>query len=330
MAGLAEIGGGGVPATGSTVVLAGDAVGNSAANTVVKIRHNAVDAAVLGLGDAGKFLRWDGAKWAAAALAAPVVQVYTCPSGAAVRDAVYHSGDLAVDLADASNPAKLPVVGFIVTKPTATTCTVQHIAELGGFTGPLVPGATYYADPAVPGGITATKPAFPDSEQAVGVAASVDILDILLGAVNPDCGSWITSSAGISVLGSTYTVSVDNGAYEDTGLSVTLPSAGTYIIWYTARTNVAAAGAAGAFIEVQLYNSTDGSALANSEEIGAYASTVTASYYGVPHLTTTASVAASKVIKLYVKSVAPGTTTVRTVNSDTNGRTNLGYMKISS
>lgn len=151
---------------------------------------------------------------------------------------------------------------------------------------------------------------------------------VLVGGSPPDCGAWITSTAGVSTLGSTYTISADNGAYEDTGLSVTLPSAGTYIVWYTARTNISALTTAGAFVEVEMYNSTDAGAIANSEEIGAYASTLSTSYYGVPHLNAYVTVAASKVIKLYAKVVAPGSTTIRTVNSDTNGRTNMGYIKI--
>jgi hypothetical protein len=151
---------------------------------------------------------------------------------------------------------------------------------------------------------------------------------VLVGGSPPDCGSWITSVAGISTLGSTYTISADNEAYEDTGLSVTLPSAGTYIVWYTARTNISALTTAGAFVEVELYNSTDAGAIANSEEIGAYASTLSTSYYGVPHLNAYVTVATSKVIKLYAKVVAPGSTTIRTVNSDTYGRTNMGYIKI--
>lgn len=139
-----------------------------------------------------------------------------------------------------------------------------------------------------------------------------------------------TPSAGIQVLGSTYTISGDNGAYEDTGLAITLPDAGTYLVWYTARTNISAVTTAGAYILVELYNSTDGGALANSEEIGAYASVAATSYYSVPHMLTSVSVAASKVIKLYAKTVAPVSTSIRTINSDTNGRTNIGYLKIST
>ena len=138
----------------------------------------------------------------------------------------------------------------------------------------------------------------------------------------------ITATLGQQVLLSTYTISADNGAYEDTGLSVTLPSAGTYYVWAQVRSNVVAVTTAGAFILVELYNSTDSAAVANSEQIGAYGSTVSASYYGTPFIGILITVAASKVIKLYAKVTAPGTTSTRTINSDSNGRTRLGYVKL--
>ena len=134
---------------------------------------------------------------------------------------------------------------------------------------------------------------------------------------------------GFAALGANYTISGDNGAYEDTGLSISLPSAGTYLVWYTARTNIAAAaGGSGAYILTELYNSTDAAAIANSEQIGAYATTITASYYGVGTVIARVTIAASKTVKLYAKSVAPTSTTTRTVNSDTNGRTTIGYLKV--
>lgn len=170
-------------------------------------------------------------------------------------------------------------------------------------------------------GVTCAQPLAMSSQKITDLATATTTGDAL-------GYPWITSAAAIQILGSTYTISADNGAYEDTGLSVTLPSAGTYLVWYTARTNISAAVTAGAYILVELYNSTDAVALANTEEIGAYAAVVGTSYYGVPHLLTSVTVAASKVIKLYAKAVAPTSTTIRTINSDTNGRTNLGYVKI--
>ena len=84
-------------------------------------------------------------------------QIYTCPMGAAVRDLVYQSASGAVDLADASDPLKMPAIGFIASKPSSTSCVIQDEDELGGFSG-LTPDVPYYASPTVPGDITATLP----------------------------------------------------------------------------------------------------------------------------------------------------------------------------
>lgn len=112
-------------------------------------------------------------------------QTYACPSGASVRDAVYISGSDAVDLADASDPAKMPAIGFIATKPTATTCTIQDEDELGGFTVPLTPGARYYISQTTPGGITTTVPSSPGVEQQAGWAKDATTLKVELG-VRPE------------------------------------------------------------------------------------------------------------------------------------------------
>jgi hypothetical protein len=100
---------------------------------------------------------------------------FTCPSGVAVRDTVYLTGSLAVDQADASVIATVPVIGFVKTKPTATTCTLQYYGELSGFTG-LTPAAKYYLS-LTAGGITTTAPsASGEIVQQVGIAISSTIL----------------------------------------------------------------------------------------------------------------------------------------------------------
>ena len=48
----------------------------------------------------------------------------------------------------------------------------------------------------------------------------------------------VGATSSFTTLASTYTISVDNGVYEDTGLSRTLPGAGTYFFWYQARSNI--------------------------------------------------------------------------------------------
>lgn len=105
-------------------------------------------------------------------------QVYTVSAGVTVRQLLYRSGSGTAALADASDPAKMPAIGFVASKPSATTAVLADEDELGGFVG-LTPGAVYYADPATPGGITATQPVTAGQvAQEVGVAKSATVLTI--------------------------------------------------------------------------------------------------------------------------------------------------------
>src|SRR4051812_5382551 len=90
----------------------------------------------------------------------PVLAVLSCPSGVAVNDAVYQLDDGTCNQADASDPTKMPVIGFVDSKPSATSAIVRYAGELAGLSG-LSPSETYFADPAVPGGITLTPPTAP-------------------------------------------------------------------------------------------------------------------------------------------------------------------------
>ena len=157
-------------------------------NPVVRaLQTNSIDPAVLGVVDAGKILQWDGTKYVAVAIASPpTVQVYACPMSAVITDGVYVSGDLTVALADASTAAKMPAIGFIDGKPTATTCTIRAAGPLGGFVDsngdPLVAGTRYFFDPATPGRLKAEAPTPPGpTEQQGGIALSGGFLDIQLG-----------------------------------------------------------------------------------------------------------------------------------------------------
>jgi hypothetical protein len=111
----------------------------------------------------------------------PAAQTYACPAGAVVTDGVFSTSDLAVDLVDPTNVLRTPAIGFIDSKPTATTCTVRKAGELAGFTG-LVAGTRYFFSATSPGKIAATAPSHPNVEQQGGIAVSATILDIQLGA----------------------------------------------------------------------------------------------------------------------------------------------------
>ena len=105
-------------------------------------------------------------------------QTYTVAMGVTTLQLLYRSGSGTAALADASDPNKMPAIGFVASKPTATTAVLADEDELGGFVG-LTPGAAYYADPATPGGITATQPTTPGQvAQAVGEAKTATVLTI--------------------------------------------------------------------------------------------------------------------------------------------------------
>lgn len=114
--------------------------------------------------------------------AAPTVSTYACPGTVAVRDIVYVSAASTVDKADASGIATMPVLGIVLSKPTAITAVVQlGNGEVVGYGG-LTPGAVYYADPTIPGGITATAPvAVGEVVQKIGIATSAAVLAMQLG-----------------------------------------------------------------------------------------------------------------------------------------------------
>ena len=105
-------------------------------------------------------------------------QVYAVSAGVSVRQLLYRSGSGTAALADASDPNKMPAIGFVASKPSATTAVLADEDELGGFVG-LTPGAVYYANPASPGGITATQPVTVGHvAQPVGEAKSATVLTI--------------------------------------------------------------------------------------------------------------------------------------------------------
>lgn len=88
-----------------------------------------------------------------------------CPSGVAVDDLVYITGDevggaLQVDTVDIDDPAKMPALGVVLTKPTATTCTVHLRGELTGLSG-LTAGAPVFVG--TNSQLTTTVPALPGS-----------------------------------------------------------------------------------------------------------------------------------------------------------------------
>lgn len=113
--------------------------------------------------------------------------IFDCPGTVAVGDAVALSGANTVDKANAADPTRRPAIGYVASKPTATTCVVVSYGELTVFGG-LVAGRIYYLSDAVPGGSTITAPSASGSTvQRISVAtdastqlAMFDLNDTLL------------------------------------------------------------------------------------------------------------------------------------------------------
>lgn len=102
--------------------------------------------------------------------------VYSVDSSAEVGDFVHNTSATTVVLADKADTANLPILGVIVSKPTTTSCIIQTLGYLEGFTG-LVPGEPYYLGTA--GKITITPTTTTgEALYLVGVAKSSTRLEL--------------------------------------------------------------------------------------------------------------------------------------------------------
>ena len=106
--------------------------------------------------------------------------IYNHPGTVAVGDVVYLSAPDTVDLADANDAGKQPLVG-VVASVAGLSCEVMYNGELGGFVG-LSPGAVYYLSEVGTTGNTLTDvaPTLPPSiVQTVGYARSATVLVVM-------------------------------------------------------------------------------------------------------------------------------------------------------
>lgn len=109
-------------------------------------------------------------------------EVWNAAAGVQVNDAVYVSGPNTVDRADASQASTSPAIGFVVSKPTATTAIVQYFGILPNTFVGLTAGTVYYLG-LLPGTITANKPILAGQViQQVAVAMSGTQIVVFIGS----------------------------------------------------------------------------------------------------------------------------------------------------
>jgi len=103
----------------------------------------------------------------------------TCLAGDAVGDLMYVSGAaLAVTKADVTNFVKLPAVGCIVSKPSATSCIVQTSGLVSGVYSGLTPGKLYVVGTNSRPTLTLPTPGVGSSLflQGIGIAIDTNLL----------------------------------------------------------------------------------------------------------------------------------------------------------
>lgn len=137
----------------------------------------------------------------------------------------------------------------------------------------------------------------------------------------------ITATSSESVLGSGFAITGGDGVFQDTGLSVTLPSAGTYIVSAEVRGDLLLASG-GAYIRAYFYNSTDAAIVANTTTVCTYAGVAGQYFFATTPMSIRITVAAGKTIKLYASQNGVASYTVCNISSDTTGYTRMRYVKI--
>jgi hypothetical protein len=154
------------------------------------------------------------------------------------------------------------------------------------------------------------------------------------GAATPSFRALVAAdvpfiSSAQSSLAAEFTLASAAGTYDDTGLSVSLPAAGTYLLFADVRGVLT--GNAGTFwyIAAKLRNSTDAADIADSEVMVVLTSVAAKlTQTTVPITAVPVVVAGAKTIKLYVKRDTDGSFTTSKVGADANGRTRLSYLRI--
>jgi hypothetical protein len=131
-----------------------------------------------------------------------------------------------------------------------------------------------------------------------------------------------------SVLGADFALNAVNGTYQDTGLSVALPAAGTYLVHFHVRGEVQFSAGTLGFISAKLYNSTDSADVANSETLVVTQYTTGLTGQATASASKIVTVTAAKTIKLYAKRDSATTWTTSQIRSTVDGRTRMSYVRL--
>jgi hypothetical protein len=134
--------------------------------------------------------------------------------------------------------------------------------------------------------------------------------------------------SGESVLAAPFDITEADGVFQDSGLSVDIPEAGSYDLKYNVR--YAVASSTPGYVLVRLYDETAGAEVANSRQMTFYPANIalpagaTSIQQNAPYATELVA-GSARTIRLEAARFAGGTWTFSQLSSDDNGKTKLSY-----
>lgn len=145
-------------------------------------------------------------------------------------------------------------------------------------------------------------------------------------AANPITASNITAA-----LASAYDITT-NDTWENTGLLVSLPSAGTYLLLANVSGTVNISAGASGELRIRLYNVSDASEVTNARRRLTYSETTGKNEIAVSSIEVVVTIAAAKTIRLeaFRTGGTPTFSIARITTGGTTGQTTLTFVKLSS
>jgi hypothetical protein len=149
--------------------------------------------------------------------------------------------------------------------------------------------------------------------------------------VEVSTGGYITTNhaSGMAVLASAFDISGANQVFQDSGLALSLPAAGTYAIDGSIR-GVVANNMSNCQIYVKLYNATAGADISDTETLVIYSQQPNVLVQNTISLTAIVTVTVPTTIKLYAaRSMEAGSTwSFSRLDSNWAGKTRMRFIKI--
>lgn len=134
-----------------------------------------------------------------------------------------------------------------------------------------------------------------------------------------------TGVNGENVLGSNFTLNATTGTYQDTGVAVTLPSAGTYLLFLTARALVGYTAGTFGYVYAKLYNSTAAADVSGSNFTAVISYVINTTLDQTKSIPVLATVTGADTIKLYASRNFDGTLATSLIATDI---TKITYIKL--